>query len=177
MLMGREDLRSFLESRGETAAIQIRERLRGLRLEGFHRKAAKAGRRPYHPASLLGLILFGIVEGRHWLRQLATMARTDIRCWWVSGGIHPDPSVIGRLIQHPGDQLSEEFFIELTQRVLQLTGGRGGDLSGDGTVVPAVTLFLRPIDRLLCQLQARFRQFPSSAALFSSSLSWNSPAP
>lgn len=137
ILIGREDLRSFLESRGETAAIQIRELVRGLPLKGFHQKAPKAGRRPYHPASMLGLILFGILEGRHSLRQLETMARTDIRCWWISGGIHPDHSVIGRFIQHHGDQLSEEFFMELTQRVLHLTGGGGGDLSGDGTVVQA----------------------------------------
>ena len=137
ILIGREDLRGFLESRGETAAIQIRELVRGLELKGFHQKPPKAGRRPYHPASMLGLILFGILEGRHSLRQLETMARTDIRCWWISGGIHPDHSVIGRFIQHHGEQLSEEFFVELTQRVLELTGAGGGDLSGDGTVVQA----------------------------------------
>lgn len=136
ILIGREDLRSFLESRGEPAAIQIRELVRGLPLKGFHKQPPKAGRRPYHPASMLGLILFGILEGRHSLRQLETMARTDIRSWWISGGIHPDHSVIGRFIQHHAGELSEEFFLELTKRVLELTGG-GGDLSGDGTVVQA----------------------------------------
>jgi hypothetical protein len=86
---------------------------------------------------MLGLILFGILEGRHSLRQLETMARTDIRCWWICGGIHPDHSVIGRFIQHHAAELSQEFFLELTQRILELTGGGGGDLSGDGTVVQA----------------------------------------
>jgi len=137
ILIGREDLRSFLESREETAAIQIRELVRGLPLRGFHRQAPKAGRRPYHPASMLGLILFGILEGRHSLRQLETMARTDIRSWWISGGIHPDHSVIGRFIQQHAAELSDGFFMELTKRVLELTGGSGGDLSGDGTVVQA----------------------------------------
>jgi hypothetical protein len=137
ILIGREDLRSFLQMRGETAAIQIRELVRGLPLKGFHKKPPKAGRRPYHPASMLGLILFGILEGRSSLRQLETMARTDIRSWWIGGGIHPDHSVIGRFIQHHAAELSEKFFIELTKRVLELTGGRGGDLSGDGTIVQA----------------------------------------
>lgn len=137
ILIGREDLRSFLESRGESGAIRIRELLRGLELKGFHKPAPKAGRRPYHPAALLGLILFGILEGRHSLRQLETLARTDVRCWWITGGIHPDHSVIGRFIQQYGDQLSEGFFIELTRRVLELTKGSGGDLSGDGTLVQA----------------------------------------
>ena len=137
ILIGREDLRSFLESRGERAAIRIRELLRGLELKGFHQPAPKAGRRPYHPAGLLGLILFGILEGRHSLRQLETLARTDVRCWWITGGIHPDHSVIGRFIQQHEEQLSEGFFIELTRRVLELTKGSGGDLSGDGTIVQA----------------------------------------
>ena len=137
ILIGREDLRSFLESRGESGAIRIRELLRGLELKGFHKPAPKAGRRPYHPAALLGLILFGILEGRHSLRQLETLARTDVRCWWITGGIHPDHSVIGRFIQRYGDQLSEGFFMELTRRVLELTKGSGGDLSGDGTLVQA----------------------------------------
>lgn len=137
IMIGREDLRSFLESRGESAAIRIRELLRGLELKGFHKPAPKAGRRPYHPASMLGLILFGILEGRHSLRQLETMARTDVRSWWITGGIHPDHSVIGRFIQQHGEQLSEAFFIELTRRVLELTKGSGSDLSGDGTIVQA----------------------------------------
>ena len=137
ILIGGEDLRSFLESRGESGAIQIRELVRGLELKGFHKKPPKAGRRPYHPAGMLGLILFGILEGRNSLRQLETMARTDVRSWWISGGIQPDHSVIGRFIQQHEEQLSEEFFIELTQQVLQLTGGRGGDLAGDGTIIQA----------------------------------------
>jgi len=137
ILIGREDLRSFLESRGERAAFLIRELVRGMELKGFHQAAPKAGRRPYHPAGMLGLILFGILEGQHSLRQLETVGRMDVRSWWITGGIHPDHSVIGRFIQRHGEQLSEAFFIELTRRVLELTGGGGGDLSGDGTIVQA----------------------------------------
>ena len=37
ILIGREDLRSFLESRGERAAIQLRQLVRGLELKGFHK--------------------------------------------------------------------------------------------------------------------------------------------
>lgn len=152
ILIGREDLRSFLESRGESSAIQIRDLVRGLQLKGFHKKPPKAGRRPYHPASMLGLILFGILEGRNSLRQLETMARTDVRSWWISGGIHPDHSVIGRFIQQHAEELSEEFFIELTRRVLQLTGGCGGDLSGDGTIVQAAGSRYRRLSKEAAEL-------------------------
>ena len=50
ILIGREDLRSFLEGRGEKRAFQIRELLRSLPLEGFHQAAPSAGRRPYRAA-------------------------------------------------------------------------------------------------------------------------------
>lgn len=162
ILIGREDLRSFLESRGEKRAFQIRELLRSLPLEGFHQAAPSAGRRPYHPASMLGLILFGILEGRQSLRGMEMMARCDARMWWISGGIQPDHSVIGRFIQDHRKELQEEFFIELTQRVLKWSQSRGGDLSGDGTILQAASSRYR---MLTLEAAENERQALSAAAV------------
>lgn len=137
ILIGREDLRSFLRNRGEKTAFGIRKLVRSLELKAFHQASPKAGRRPYHPAGMLGLILFGILEGRSSLRQLEVLARSDVRSWWISGGIHPDHSVIGRFIQRHQKALSEEFFVELTRQILSWSKSKGGDLSGDGTLIQA----------------------------------------
>ena len=98
ILIGNESLEEFLIRAGQSRIFQIRQMLRSLQWGGFEAKYRGGGRRPYHPAALLGLILFGIMEGKSSLRQLETMARTDVRSWWLTGGITPDHSVIGRFL-------------------------------------------------------------------------------
>ncbi|TDI16682.1 MAG: transposase [Acidobacteria bacterium] len=111
--------------------------LRSLEWGGFEARYRGGGRRPYHPAALLGLILFGIMEGKSSLRQLETMARKDVRSWWLTGGITPDHSVIGRFLNDHAERLSEEFFESLTREVLKVTRSSTQSLAGDGTVVQA----------------------------------------
>ncbi|MCQ8103767.1 transposase [Methylomonas sp. SURF-2] len=43
---------------------------------------------------LLGIILYGILQGLSSLRDLERLARSDVACWWLSGSIMPDHSVI-----------------------------------------------------------------------------------
>jgi len=64
ILFGNEGLRSYLEKRGEKRTIGLRKLLRGLKLEGLHKKPPASGRPPYHPASMVGLILLGLLEGK-----------------------------------------------------------------------------------------------------------------
>jgi len=137
ILVGGEKLKSFLEGRGERKIVAFRELLFSLDLEGFECEKARTGRRPYHPAALIGLILLGTLEGKSSLRELEQLAKIDARAWWLTGGIQPDHASIGRFIQSYSEALSVDFFLELTQKVLKLTGSRGGDLSGDGTVMEA----------------------------------------
>ena len=77
------------------------------------------------------------MEGKSSLRQLETMARTDVRSWWFTGGITPDHSVIGRFLNDHAQRLSEEFFESLTREVLKVTRSSTQSLAGDGTVVQA----------------------------------------
>jgi len=137
ILVSGEDLGSYLEGRGEGKIVSFREFLFSLDLEGFECEKARTGRRPYHPAAMIGLILLGTLEGKSSLRELEQLAKVDVRAWWLTGGIQPDHASIGRFIQLHSDRLSVDFFVELTREVLKLTGSRGGDLSGDGTVMEA----------------------------------------
>jgi hypothetical protein len=71
------------------------------------------------------------------LRDLEQFARVDLGCMWVSGGILPDHSIIGRFIQRHAEYLTEDFFISLTRQVLKVSGSNTQTVSGDGTVVEA----------------------------------------
>ena len=105
ILIGDDSLAEFLVKMSQTWVFVAREVIRSLSWEAFEAKYRGGGRRPYHPAALVGLILFGIMEGKGSLRQLETLARVDIRCWWFTGGITPDHSVIGRFINEHGERL------------------------------------------------------------------------
>ncbi len=154
ILIGDESLAEFLVKMSQTWVFVAREVIRSLSWEAFEAKYRGGGRRPYHPAALVGLILFGILEGKGSLRQLETLARVDTRCWWFTGGITPDHSVIGRFINEHGERLREEFFVELTQEVLKRTGKdkdkgkkEGVSLAADGTVVQAAASRYRRVKK------------------------------
>ncbi|WP_419616333.1 transposase, partial [Thiolapillus sp.] len=103
----------------------------------FEQSYRPGGRSPYAPRAMMGLILYGIMQGVSSLRQLERLARTDLGCMWISGGILPDHSVIGRFIQRHEVRLSGEFFEKLTARVLQVTGTGAGTVAGDGSIIEA----------------------------------------
>jgi len=83
----------------ETIPFVLRELLEDLNFTNFEQEYKSSGRPPYSPRLMVGLILYGILKGQTSLRQLEQMSRLDIGCWWVSGGIFPDHSIIGRFIQ------------------------------------------------------------------------------
>lgn len=135
--IGPGTLRAHLESCQEERMFRFREFLQGLDWTSFLRRYGAGGRRPYHPAAILGLVLFGIGEGRSSLRELEKLAQTDVRCWWLTGGLQPDHSAVGQFLNLHAEDLTEDFFEQLSREVLRRTGGRGEQLAGDGTVVQA----------------------------------------
>lgn len=86
---------------------------------------------------MMGLILYGVMQGVHSLRELERMARLDRGCMWVTGGITPDHANIGRFIVLHEQSLTQEFFESLTKSILLATGSSSERLAGDGTVIEA----------------------------------------
>ena len=103
----------------------------------FEARYAYSGRPPYAPRNMMGLILYGIMQGVTSLRALEKLARMDLGCMWVSGGIYPDHANIGRFINMHRESLSGEFFEGLTRSVLKRTNSSGQCLAGDGTTIEA----------------------------------------
>jgi len=70
---------------------------------------------------MMGLILYGITHGVSSLRALERLARVDLGCMWVTGGIAPDYANIGRYICLYEHALAQEFFEAQTRTVLAST--------------------------------------------------------
>ncbi len=130
-------LDQLLEQVGQRAPLKIRAWLAQMSFSQFEHAYQPGGRPAYAPRAMVGVILSGIMQGITSLRDLERFARTDLGCWWVSGGIMPDHSILGRFIQRHAELLSEEFFDQLTAKVLKLTGSGTGVVAGDGTVIEA----------------------------------------
>lgn len=137
IFIGNQSLKNYLESVGETLAFTVKDLLSKLDWLLFEAKYTGGGRAAYEPKSMLGLILYGIMKGVSSLRSLEQLARIDLGCMWITGGILPDHSIIGRFIQRHSDVISNEFFINLTQAVLQETNSGVSSVAGDGTIIEA----------------------------------------
>ena len=122
---------------GETSALKVRQLLQEQSWLEFEAAYRPGGRPAYAPRAMVGLIVYGIMRGITSLRDLEQFARVDLGCMWVSGGILPDHSIIGRFIQRHEEYLSESFFVSLTREVLRVTGSGTRTVSGDGTVIEA----------------------------------------
>ena len=98
---------------------------------------------------MIGLILYGIMQGVTSLRTLERMARVDLGCMWVSGGIFPDHAIIGRFINMHRESMTGDFFENLTRAVLKKTDSDGRCLAGDGAVIEAACSSRKPLSKLL----------------------------
>ena len=53
----------------------------------FEARYQPGERPPYAPRAMVGIILYGILQDLSSLRDLERLARADVGCWWLSGGI------------------------------------------------------------------------------------------
>lgn len=138
IFLGETRLEDYLKQAGQTAAFTVAELLDEQDWQPFEARYAATGRAPYAPRLLLGLILYGVMQGVHALRELERLARLDLGCMWVTGGIKPDHANIGRFIVLHEDSLTQDFFESLTRSILKKSGTHSSSrLAGDGTVIEA----------------------------------------
>jgi len=88
----------------------------------FASRCAASGRAPYAPRAMMGLILYGVMQGVHSLRALQRLARLDLGCMRVCGGIAPDHANIARFIVMHEALPAQDFFESLTRTVLRVCG-------------------------------------------------------
>ncbi len=95
------------------------------------------GRKALHPRTMLGLIVYGMLNRQWSLRELEGLARRDVAAWWLCGGNQPDHSTIGKFIQLHSEVLSEEYFLCLVSQLSKKLKLQAGTAAGDGTVIEA----------------------------------------
>ncbi len=137
IFLGATPLEQHLTQAGQLAPFKVAELLDLQDWSVFIARYAATGRAPYAPRLMLALILYGVMQGIHSLRELERMARLDLGCMWVAGGIAPDHANIGRFIVLHEESLTEEFFESFTMSILKATGSQSTRLAGDGTVIEA----------------------------------------
>lgn len=130
-------LEQYLEGTGLRTPKIVGKMLDEQDWSAFEARYATSGRPPYAPRNMMGLILYGIMQGVTSLRALEKLSRLDLGCMYVSGGIFPDHANIGRFIVMHEKSLTGEFFDQLTRSVLQKTNSSGECLAGDGTTIEA----------------------------------------
>ncbi|MHA7927732.1 MAG: IS1182 family transposase [Marinobacter sp.] len=153
--IGLTPLEQHLRQAGCKDAFVVRELLQELDWSTFEQRYASTGRAPYAPMAMMGLILYGVMQGISSLRELERLARMDLGCMWVSGGITPDHANIGRFIVIHEESLSGDFFEELTRAVLKRCPSRSTRLAGDGTVVESAGSYYRLLKQQAAGDQAR----------------------
>lgn len=137
IFIGTTRLEDYLSQSGQTAAFEIAKLLDTQDWREFEARYAPTGRAPYCPRRMLGLILYGVMQGIHSLRDLERLSRLDLGCMWVTGGIGPDHTNIGRFIVMHEESLTSSFFESLTRQILKQTGSTSERVSCDGTVIEA----------------------------------------
>lgn len=130
-------LEEHLELTKQKSPFVLAQVLNGQDFTEFKQRYANRGRPPYSPKNMLGIILYGIMQGVSSLRGLERMARLDLGCMWVSGGITPDHANIGRFINMHSQSLTDPFFEAIVLTALTKTGSGLETLAGDGTVIEA----------------------------------------
>ena len=147
LFVGSAPLSDFLQEAGFGYIFSVRNLIRQLDLSAILSGYKASGRPPYHPAGMIGLILHGIMEGRTSLRELETLNRSDVRSWWLTGGVMPSYSIIGRFISKNEAFLTEVFFEQLTGEILRKTQSQSSSVAVDGTVIQAASSRYRTIKR------------------------------
>ena len=136
---GVQRLDEHLHAMGLRDTLVLREILGEQDWSAFEACYSAEGRPGYAPWLMAGVVLFGLMRGVSSLRELERFTRGDLECMWVSGGITPDHSILGRFILRHEEELNGALFEAITQAVLQRTRSGRTRLAGDGTVLEAMS--------------------------------------
>ncbi len=145
IFLGTTRLEEYLRQSGQTEPFEIAKLLDTQDWSPFEARYAATGRAPYSPRLMLGLIVYGVMQGVHSLRELERLARLDLGCMWITGGISPDHANIGRFIVLHEESITTAFFESLTRDLLRTSSSNSRRLAGDGTVIEAACSHYRKL--------------------------------
>jgi transposase len=137
LFVGSQHLDDYLRESGLGWVLRLGALLADLDLSALTFRYQAQGRKAFHPRTLLGLIVYGILNRQWSLRELEGLARRDVAAWWLCGGHQPDHSTIGKFIVLHAEVLTEEFFIKLVKHLAARLKLGPVLATGDGTMIDA----------------------------------------
>jgi hypothetical protein len=174
-----EQLAAYLRAHGLEWVVVLRRLVWEFDPLQLRRAPYPVGRKPFHPLSLLGLLLYGVLKRVRSPRALQKLAASDLCAWYICHGLQPSAAKLEHFLKQTRPAMESPFFVSATQRLLcALESALGRRLepgvgSLDGTVIEAATsrhrtLALREALALRERLQAGLREqsSPSAEALF-----------
>lgn len=135
--IGSQRLDALLEEKGMGWVVQLQRVLRELDYSLLTGRYSRMGRRPFHPRTVLGLIVYGVLTRQSTLRELESLSAVNVGAWWICGGHQLDHSTIGKFVQMHDEALGEAFFVEFVKWLVRRLGLKPGVTSIDGTVIEA----------------------------------------
>lgn len=135
--VGSQRLDALLEEKGMGWVVQLQRVLRELDYSLLTARYSRMGRRPFHPRTVLGLIVFGMLTRQWTLRELESLSAVNVGAWWICGGHQIDHSTIGKFVQMHNEALGGDFFGEFVKWLVRRVGLKPGVASIDGTVIEA----------------------------------------
>jgi transposase len=115
----------------------LREVIQKLDLEPFHRVyRTERGQPPYHPALMVGLLVYGAMRRTYSSRKLAELCGRDVACMYLAGGAKPDYHTIGEFRQRFSEEL-KGIFVQVLVLCAEAGMVRLGHVSLDGTKLRA----------------------------------------
>lgn len=142
--VGEQGLAEYLAAHQQGWVVKLKVLVSEQDYSAFYgRYKDEGGRRPIHPRVLLGLIVYGITQGKWSLRELERLALMDLGAMWMSGRVQPDHSTIGKFIQLHEQLLSEQFFTALVKQLVGKLHLSAGTVGLDGTVIAAAASHYR----------------------------------
>ena len=164
LFIGAERLDQYLNSRGMNWVVRLRTELERLDYSLLEASYQRTGRNPFHPRTMLGLIVYGILNGQWSLRALEDLAVRDVGAWWMCGGQQPDHSTIGDFINRHSKILTHEFVLSLVRDLVRRKRLQPGVVAGDGTVIEAAASHYHKLKREAAQAAADKAQQKAEAA-------------
>lgn len=145
LYVGEELLDRYLIGAGLGWVVKLARLIADLDVYPFRAKYKGTGRHPHHPHAMIGLVVYGALQGKTSLRELEQLALVDVGAWWLCAGHQPDHSAIGRFLVRHREHLTDDFFLEVTRKLLAREKIQVGTIGVDGTVIEAVASRLKTL--------------------------------
>lgn len=137
LFVGNIKLSTYLQDHKFGFVLGLGSFFQGYDFSAFLKAYSAEGRPAIHPRVILGLVIYGILMKQSSLRELENLSLRDVGAWWICGGLQPDHSTIGKFLNQHSTLLSENFFGQITQRIVHELKLSPTDVAADGTVIEA----------------------------------------